>query len=41
MRKGGEYRNRERDKRDLYPSVPRAQPQVLREGGQLLLRWYK
>lgn len=39
--KGGEYRGQERDKRALYPSMPWAQPQVLREGGQLLLRWYK
>lgn len=39
--KGGGYRGQEKDRRALDPSMPWAQPQVLREGGQLLLRWYK
>lgn len=39
--KEGEFRGQERDKGALCPSMPWAQPQVLREGGQLLLRWYK
>lgn len=38
---GGGYRGQEKDRRALDPSMPWAQPQVLREGGQLLLRWYK
>lgn len=39
--KGRGYRGQEKDKKTLHPSMPWARPQVLREGGQLLLRWYK
>lgn len=37
----GKEGRREGEERSLSPSKPQAQPQVLREGGQLPLRRYK